>query len=210
MSIAAPGAPKRFFQFGIPELDVLIGSSVIPGSVVEIYGGPGSGKTSILLLTAQKEAAKIMPAYFFDCDHSVYKIMYGVPYFRPKSLIEATDMLEGVRKERGIYLIDSVNSLPETKDEYHHAALSGFMNKIVTAVSESESYAVVTSQVRLGNVSASGKAVSRHAAVRIMMERLSTIKRKEKAGCLVKATLLPSRSGLKGSTELEILYDRRK
>lgn len=197
----------KYLRTGIAELDDGLEVLWTEGSIIELYGGPGSGKTAILdriAESANKAFNLDSRVAFFDCDHSKWvkdpNTRDSTVYCRPGSLNELKDIACALMNDGGVsvVLIDAINALPSENEEtyWNHAAnLRKVVSDIATAAAQNKAFVAITSQVRTmkgltGTTVSASKGVLPYAVTQIFLERLKTIKRVKEAGCRVRATIL--------------------
>jgi recombination protein RecA len=204
------------FSTGAISLDVALGIGGLPrGRIVEIYGSPGSGKTTLALATAvncQKQGGVIG---FVDCEHALSRdlaLAMGIDpsqfvVYQPKDGEDTVDMVEKMLRSKAfaMVVVDSVAAMtPRAEMEAevaqhgmaHHARLmSKFIRRITGLVGETDTLLVCLNQTRknLGayivqDVPTGGSSLPFASSVRIEC-RTSNSKRIERSGELVGTTV---------------------
>ena len=205
------------FATGAISLDLALGIGGLPrGRVVEIYGSPGGGKTTLALATAVNCQKKGGVVGFVDCEHALSRdlaLAMGVDgdnfvVFQPKDGEEAIDMVEQMLRSRAfaMVVVDSVAAMtPRAEMEAevqqvgmaHHARLmSKFMRRIVGLVGETNTLLICLNQTRkqLGSyitidAPTGGHALPFYSSIRIAVNT-SNSKRIEKNGEFVGSTVV--------------------
>lgn len=207
-------------------LDSEIGIGGLPcGRVVEIYGDPSSGKTSLCTLLAASAQAKDPNAYvgFVDVEHALdpdYAVKLGLNmdmtlFTQPGSAEEALDTVLSLAKSGACSLIilDSIGGL-QTKLQLEKGMgeatmaevariLSQNMSKIVVAAKETGTLVVFVNQVRStmnmygpSEVTMGGKALKFFASVRLEVKRVDILTEGEAAiGQTVRIKVMKNKVG---------------
>jgi recombination protein RecA len=204
------------FSTGAISLDVALGIGGLPrGRIVEIYGSPGSGKTTLALATAVNCQRAGGVVGFVDCEHALSRdlaIAMGIDaskmvMYQPKDGEDTVDMVEKMLRSKAfaMVIVDSVAAMtPRAEMEAevaqhgmaHHARLmSKFIRRITGLVGETDTLLVCLNQTRknLGayivqDVPTGGSSLPFASSVRIEC-RTSNSKRIERAGELVGTTV---------------------
>ena len=204
------------FATGAISLDLALGIGGLPrGRVVEIFGTPGGGKTTLALATAVNCQKKGGAVGFVDCEHALSRdlaLAMGIDgdkfvVYQPKDGEDAIDMIEAMLKSKAfdMIVVDSVAAMtPRAEMEAdieqhgmaHHARLmSKFMRRIVGTVGETDTLLICLNQVRknLGaymspDTSTGGQALPFYSSMRIQVAT-SNSKRIEKNGEFIGTTV---------------------
>lgn len=147
-------------------LDDLLGGGIEKGSITEIYGEPGSGKTN-LCLQASRECASIgkKVAYIYSgglslerlkqvCEGEDCKIILSnILFSTPSSFEEQEKMIQDAIKLDGVELIilDTFNSFYRLKleddEKYADRSLNRQITDLQIAANEKNIYVVIVGQV---------------------------------------------------------------
>lgn len=208
---------------GSNELDQILEIGGVPrGMITELYGGEGSGKTTLalhMIANAQKNGLAVA---FVDAEHS-FDIKYakniGVDvskllFNQPASGEQALDILQALieTKKVGIVVVDSVAALTPKAElegdmEKQHMGLAARMmgkalRKITHIVKKTNTAVVFINQTRqkIGimwgdpTTTPGGKALKFFSALRMQVTRIKTITKKgEKRENLVKVVIKKSK-----------------
>lgn len=189
---------------GIYSIDKALGGGFAKGRMVELYGGEGSGKTTLALQVIVKCQSRNEKAAYIDVEHAFdmeYAKSLGVNleelYFsQPDSAEEAMDIAKTLAStgEFAIIVIDSVAALtPATefegevgKSQIGHLArfMSSALKQVVAEFSKTKTTLVLINQLRMkigvvyGNpeTTPGGTALKYYASQRIAIRRSSAIK----------------------------------
>lgn len=206
--VYVPGEQKKIEKpilgTGIPQLDAIVGNGgIVRGSILEVYGENGSGKTSLCLqivAQAQKEGLKVL---FIDQEqvlNAKYAESIGVKIddwyiAQPASMEEAFSILESFAKtgQFGLIIVDSLASLvpqaelDKTVEEQtmgiQPKLMSTFLRRINPVLSKTDTTVIFTNQLRekiggYGNPSTTpgGKAIKFYASYRLEVKIIDSIK----------------------------------
>lgn len=188
--------PGRIISTGFANIDEMLGTGGLPaGKIVELFGPPGCGKTTLalnLVAAAQEQGAT---AVFVDAERSLdgaWAAACGVDLedlvlVSPNSGGEATAMLESLLRTYAVdvAVIDSAAALvsdeeldapledmpPELQSEF----LSRALRRLRTQAERSNCCLVFLNQTRNApgrenGQTAGGRALALHAAIRIRIE----------------------------------------
>jgi recombination protein RecA len=204
------------FPTGALTLDLALGVGGLPrGRIVEIYGSPGSGKTTLALATAVHCQAAGGVVGFVDCEHALSRelaVAMGVDpakfvVYQPTDGEDTVEMVEKMLRSKAfaMVVVDSVAAMTpraEMNAEVaqhgmaHHARLmSKFIRRITGLVGESDTLLVCLNQTRknLGayivtDTPTGGSSLPFASSVRIEC-RTSNSKRIERKGELIGTTV---------------------
>jgi recombination protein RecA len=204
------------YSTGAISLDVALGIGGLPrGRIVEIFGSPGSGKTTVALATAVNCQRAGGVIGFVDCEHALSRdlaIAMGIDpsrfvVYQPKDGEDAVEMIEKMLRSQAfaMVVVDSVAAMtPRAEMEAevaqhgmaHHARLmSKFIRRITGLVGDTNTLLVCCNQTRknLGayivqDVPTGGSSLPFASSVRIEC-RTSNSKRIERKGELVGTTV---------------------
>lgn len=189
---------------GSLSLDRALGIGGLPtGSVVEIYGKPAVGKTTLALHLIKEAQKQDRLCVFIDSEHALdpqYAETLGIDMSniyitQPTHAREALTIMDKLIRtsEVGLVILDSVASLgaeEEQKDDVAkpHVALqarllSQFLRRNISVIHETDTLVVFINQMRY-NISSfftseftpGGEAIKYYAHVRIFLKILSQIK----------------------------------
>lgn len=191
-----PLPPKEVISSGIKGLDIALGIGGFPrGRIVEIYGGEGSGKTSISLKTiseAQKKGLKcalIDAEQTFDADYAtllgvnVDDIFLAQPDYGEQALEMADRAITS--GEFGIVVIDSVAALVpkaelegemgDSKMGLQARLMSQACRKLTASINKSNTLVIFINQLRavIGNpygpseITTGGNALKFYSSIRL-------------------------------------------
>lgn len=217
-----PPRQEEYLVTGIDALDKTLGKSLQPGSLTEIFGPAGSGKSSLLLAMARRNKN----ALYIDCDHSLspqYVINMGLdplemPVARPA---DADELLLLIRMagDLGIHLllIDALSEMtPIDKDPLYGAmVMAKLVGLLMKEATQTGCYLVCTSQIRhspalMASVSAGGKGVAAQAAIQLFTRYEGQIKRVKDQGFKLGIMVTKNRGRRHGeSVSCEITWPRR-
>ena len=118
LSDVTSSAVERF-STGIPELDLVLGGGVVPGSLVLVGGEPGIGKSTLLLQVLDKVAGSGRPVLLVDGEESASQVKMRAERIceRPGDIqILAETELEGVldavvAMRPALVVVDSIQTL---------------------------------------------------------------------------------------------------
>ena len=189
---------------GIYSIDKALGGGFARGRVIELYGGEGSGKTTLALQVIVKAQERGEKAAYIDVEHAfdpTYAKSLGVNleelYFsQPDSAEAALDIAKTLAAtgEFVIIVVDSVAALtPDTefegevgKSQIGHLArfMSSALKQIISDFSKTKTTLVLINQLRskigvvYGNpeTTPGGNALKYYASQRIAIRRSSAIK----------------------------------
>lgn len=208
---------------GSDELDDILEIGGVPrGMITEIYGGEGSGKTTLCLHIIAEAQKKGLVASFIDAEHSFdkkYATNIGVDISKllinqPASGEQALGIVIELIKTRrvGVIVIDSVAALTPIKElqgemEDQQMGLQARMmgkaiRKITHIAKKTHTSVIFINQVRdkIGvmfgdkTTTPGGKALKFFAALRMMISRIKTITKKgHKRENLVKVLIKKSK-----------------
>lgn len=204
------------FPTGAISLDVALGVGGLPrGRIVEIFGTPGGGKTTLALSTAVSCQRQGGVVGFVDCEHALSRdlaLNMGIDgnnfvVYQPRDGEDAIDMIETMIKSKAfdMVVVDSIAAMtPRAEMEAdieqhgmaHHARLmSKFMRRVAGIVGETDTLLLCLNQTR-ANLSAygamptatGGNAVPFFSSVRIQVST-SNSKRIERNGEFIGSTV---------------------
>jgi len=208
---------------GSNELDDILEIGGVPrGMITEVYGGEGSGKTTLCLHIIAEAQKKGLVAAFIDAEHSFdrrYASNIGVDiskllFNQPESGENALNILLALVKTKkvGVIVIDSVAALTPEKElqgemEDQQMGLMARMmgkalRKITHVVKETNTSVIFINQIRdkigimFGDrvTTTGGKALRFFSALRLFIVRVKTITtKKEKRENLVKVVIKKSK-----------------
>jgi recombination protein RecA len=214
-SIYVPGEEleidKEVMATGIPPLDDILGNGgIVKGSIIEIFGEEGSGKSTLCLqMIAQAQKMGIVTA-FIDQEQALdtaYAEAVGadiskVYISQPESMEMALGIVESLVRtgEVGLVIVDSLASLvPEaelrmTVQEQgmglQSKKMSEWLRRFNPTVSNTNTILIFTNQLREkigsmygGKVTPGGKALKFYASYRIEVRVVQKIK--DSAGVIV-------------------------
>lgn len=189
---------------GIYSIDKALGGGFARGRMVELYGGEGSGKTTLALQVIVKAQERGEKAAYIDVEHAFdpsYAQSLGINleelYFsQPDSAEAAMDVAKTLAEtgEFSIVVIDSVAALTPMsefegevgKSQIGHLArfMSTALKQIVAEFSKTKTTLVLINQLRMkigvmfGNpeTTPGGNALKYYASQRIAIRRSSAIK----------------------------------
>lgn len=186
-------------------VDYLTGCGGYPrGSIIEIFGSPQSGKTTLALLAAAQAQRARLAAAFIDAEHALeleFARRAGVDvdallYSQPRNGEEALEVcrLLAASNAVGVIIVDSVAALvPRLELEgdpgprgmgWQHQLLEQELRRLSLTVAASDVRVIFTNQLRHrppggGNaghfVSPGGNALKHYAALRLRLQRLEHI-----------------------------------
>jgi DNA repair protein RadA/Sms len=118
LSAVTSSAVERF-STGIPELDLVLGGGVVPGSLVLVGGEPGIGKSTLLLQVLDKVAASGRPVLLVDGEESASQVKMRAERIcaQPGDIqilaeTELDDVLDAVAAVRpALVVVDSIQTL---------------------------------------------------------------------------------------------------
>lgn len=181
---------------GIPEIDTLLGTGGLPrGRIVELFGPPSCGKTTLSLHWIAALQRVGGNAVFIDAEHALdpaWLAACGVdggelPLLKPASGEQALQMAESLLGTFAVDLVvlDSAAALyveetPAAAEDVPHDAHSEFLyrclRRLNLAVQRTRACLLVLNQLRSGGTdlgeerSASSRPLSLHSAIRLRME----------------------------------------
>lgn len=195
----------QILSSGSLAVDYLTGCGGYPrGSIIEIFGSPQSGKTTLALLAAAQAQRAGLAAAFIDAEHALeleFARRAGVNidallYSQPRNGEEALEVcrLLAASNAVGVIIVDSVAALvPRLELEgdpgprgmgWQHQLLEQELRRLSLTVAASNVRIIFTNQLRHrppggGNaghfVSPGGNALKHYAALRLRLQRLEHI-----------------------------------
>ena len=189
------------------------------GRIIELFGNPSSGKSTMALMTVANAQKNGDIALYVDSEHCLDKIWakkLGVNLDKmlvsqPSHGEEALDIVENfVRSDTvGIIVVDSVSALiprAELEGEFSDSQIglqarlmSKAMRKLAAPVSESNTCLIFINQIRqnistfgYGNpeVTSGGNALKFYASIRVELKQVKTLKEgQSNIGSLIRATV---------------------
>lgn len=206
-------------------LDLALGGGMPTGRVIEIYGQPSSGKTTIALLHTAEMQKTGKYAAFIDAEHAFdpeLATSYGVDVDKliinqPENGEEAMDVAEAlIRSSKvGLVVVDSVSSLlPKAEAEasmeqqsigLQARLMSKALRKITVAASEFDCSIVFINQIRekvgvlYGNpeTTSGGRALAFYSSIRINVRAGEQLKKNNEIyGHVVKAKITKNKTAL--------------
>jgi recombination protein RecA len=202
--------PVEVIPTGILPLDIALGVGGLPkGRIIEMYGPPSSGKSTLSLHSIAEAQALGLVCAYIDVEHAfdpVYATAIGVDvgsliFTQPNNAEQALEMairLVG-SGEISIVVIDSVAALvprAELEGEMGDAhvglqprIMGQALRKIIGAASKTDTIVIFINQLResIGKMygpseyTPGGKSLGYAASVRLDIRRIQTIKKGEEA-----------------------------
>ena len=195
---ALPESSSPAIPSGAPPLDSLLGGGWPRGAIVELFGPPSAGKTTLLLRSAAHAQSLGLTAAWIDADHTfdpAYAATLGVrveslPVARPGSAEEAMEVALRLTLSRAVDLIvvDSAAALVpvleleaqigDSSPGLHSRVLASGLRKLAAACRRTGTAVLFTNHARHAGtgsspeetVSAGGPPLKLHASVRLSVE----------------------------------------
>lgn len=215
---AETGPPPPVIPTGFPTLDEALGLGGLPrGRLVDVFGPPGSGKTTLCLQTIAALQRQGGQALYIDAENSfdlAYARRLGVDVDRlliaqPDTAEEALDIaLTMVEAGLALVVIDSVAALTPRAEVagdigLNHgsllpALLSQAARKLVGPLRRHHSLLLLTNQIRIRpdalfgrrETGTGGQALRHYAAVRLELRPVQALKaRGAVVGSIIRATV---------------------
>jgi recombination protein RecA len=181
---------------GAPALDRLLGGGWARGEIVELFGGPSAGKTSLMLRSAARAQSSGLTPAWIDADHTfdpAYAASLGVdvrgmPVLQPASAEEAMEIALRLALSRAVDLIivDSAAALVpamemeaqigDSSPGLHARVLASGLRKLAAAARRTGTSILFSNHERdpgdatVSSASAGGPPLKLHAAVRLSVE----------------------------------------
>lgn len=198
-------------------LDELLGGGIEEGTIAEIYGEAGSGKTNFCLQAARECIVSGKKVAYIDADgvsierlrqlcdkHDYKKILSNILFFTPTSFEEQEQMITKAIniKDIGMIIIDTFNMFYRTVLEYDEEGANRALNRQITTLQVSARtkgfYAILAGQVysteKHDVLPFAGRGIEHMAKTIIKFERVGTGKRQ--------ATIMKHRSQPEGKTAM--------
>lgn len=211
---------------GSNELDEILEIGGVPrGMITELYGGEGSGKTTLALHIIANAQKKGLVTAFVDAEHSfdikyakaigvdVSKLLFNQPSSGEQALNILISLVE--TKKVGLIVVDSVAALTPQAEldgemEKQQMGLAARMmgkalRKMTHSVKKTNTTIVFINQLRsrIGvffgdpNTTPGGKSLKFFSSLRLMVSRIKTVTKKgEKRENLVKVVIKKSKVGI--------------
>lgn len=224
---------------GSIQLDRILGGSGMPeGTMVELFGDQGTGKTTLALELIHSVQNRDEQAAFMDVEHSLdidYARRVGIQpddllFSQPKTGEQALDICQKLVQSNAVRLVvvDSAAALvpgDELEEGFdkgtggaQSSMLSGALRKLSPRLEESRTILIFTNQVRSrpdrsvgpDETTPGGNALKFYADVRIKLDLIDQIKRSNSViGRRIEANVKKNRNAPPDrSIELDLLFDR--
>lgn len=184
-----PSSSVDRFKTGIPPLDDVLGGGIAKGTIIELFGREGAGKTTICLQLMAQAQKQGMQVYFVDMENALdgaYAAELGVdidsmymsqPSVLEEALTEAEEMIKSGKC--GMVVIDSIAALvpQDVLDKgidketmgIQPRKLSTWLKKVVPVINKTQTIVIFTNQIRAkiggyGGITTPGGYAIKHAA----------------------------------------------
>jgi recombination protein RecA len=194
-----PPQPVEWIRTGCPSIDLALGRGVPKGRVIELYGQPGGGKTSVALLVAEAVQREGGDVLYIDAEYAMNpewraKLSQDQLHWCEPEYGEQAWDIAGAFIEKGVDLVvvDSIATLTPraeaegSMEEHTRGALARMMGQamrtIAPMVYRSGSILVCVNQIRSGmsqyepEVRPGGKSLPYSASICAKVSRDETLK----------------------------------